>query len=108
MAPYFLGRIVLLYLLIPRLSFCELIVQSEKLRGYQGCNDTQQRVINSAWHEAMEIAAAVRGNIDFNSDNAETDFLGRSKWNKKHQKDLKGLFVPTSRDPCQFSIVSYH
>ncbi|KAH6717820.1 hypothetical protein BKA61DRAFT_670249 [Leptodontidium sp. MPI-SDFR-AT-0119] len=48
-------------------------------------------MFNDAWHEAMEIAAAVRGNVNFNSEKAETEFLGRPTWNQKYQKYVRAV-----------------
>lgn len=40
----------------------------------------------------MEIAASVRGTVNFNSERAETEFLRHPKWNQKYQKDIRGKF----------------
>ena len=69
----------------------ELVIESERLRNFHGCDDLQQKQIYDGWVEAMAIAHTVKGHIAFDQ-YAATEFLGRSDKNERLQGDINGIF----------------
>ena len=61
---------ILSYLLLTmfKFTFAQIVVQSEKLVGFDACTPSQQRQIVEAWHDAMKIADVVyRAGVNFDS-----------------------------------------
>lgn len=69
----------------------DLVVQSERLRNFQGCTESQQKQITEAWHEAVKIAHLVKDDINF-SWYAERDFFGSEGNSGLAQDDIRGPF----------------
>lgn len=66
----------------------KIVVQSEKLRNFQGCTEPQQSQIVMAWYEAMSIVTFVRYQLNFN-EYAEVDYFGPSENTASAQKTYK-------------------
>ena len=57
-----------LFLSILQSASGQLVVQSEKLLGFEGCDPSQQRQIVEAWHDAMKIADVVyKAGVNFDA-----------------------------------------
>ena len=69
-----------------------IVVQSEKLRNFQGCTATQQKQIISAWYEAMSMVAYVKYDLDFEL-YAEVDFFGPLANTASAQKNIRGITI---------------
>lgn len=57
--------ILALSALLTQVSAQQLVVQSEKLVGYDKCNATYQKQIYDAWNSAIQIASKSKGDIKF-------------------------------------------
>lgn len=61
---------ILSYLLLTifKSAFGQIVVQSEKLVGFDACGASQQRQIVEAWHDAMKIADVVyKAGVNFDA-----------------------------------------
>ena len=69
-----------------------VVVDSVRLFGWEKCSASQQKQINQAWQDAMDIAYYVYYNIDFNA-YPEIQFFGPPSLNKNDQSNIKSEYI---------------
>jgi hypothetical protein len=64
---------------------------SINLKGWQNCDNAQMAKISSAWENAVKMAAALRGNINFN-EAAAVEYLGPPAYTSDYADEIRQVF----------------
>jgi hypothetical protein len=74
----------------------KIVVQSEKLVGWEGCSDKQQKIVYEAWYSMLDIAYQATGRIYW-AEQPSGDYLGGPISYNNHP-DIKGMIPARVRN----------